>query len=269
MNNMILVKSTTFNGFALDCYVEPTQDDKGDFWATREQIGRLLEYENPRKAIKDIHERHRERLDKFSAIVKLSHPVRGAQNDSPLTNQQNTTIYNFKGLLEICRYSNQPKANAVMDWLWEVADEIRKTGTYSIKNEPFIPKNAISEAALLFGQAGIEGNQLTLALDKLYKSYTGTSALQAAGVELQAPTQEQLLTPTEIGSKFGLSARRVNDILAGAGYQHKISDMWEPIGDGKLYAVMLDTNKKHSDGTPVRQLKWNTGIIQVIDTLLD
>ena len=39
-------------------------------------------------------------------------------------------MYNFKGLLEICRYSNQSKANDVMDFLWEVADEIRQKGLY-------------------------------------------------------------------------------------------------------------------------------------------
>ena len=40
-------------------------------------------------------------------------------------------IYNFKGFLEICRFSNQPKANAVIDFAWNVMDEIRRTGTYT------------------------------------------------------------------------------------------------------------------------------------------
>ena len=43
--------------------------------------------------------------------------------------------------------------------------------------------------------AGITGNQLSLALDKAYKSYTGRSALEAAGIQLVAPTQNQLLNP--------------------------------------------------------------------------
>jgi prophage antirepressor-like protein len=263
MNDMVLVKSASFNGIALDCYVKPTQEDKGDFWATREQIGALLEYEYPNDSIRKIHERHAERLDMFSTSVKLTQ-VEGSREVI-----REIIVYNFKGLLEVCRYSNQPKADAVMDWLWSVADEIRRTGSYSIKNEPFIPKNAISEAALIFGQAGIEGNQLTLALDKLYKFYTGTSALRAAGVELEAPDNCQLLTPTEIGKLFGLSARKVNDLLAGAGLQHKIADKWEAIGDGKKYSVMQDTGKAHSDGTPIRQLKWTTDIIPVVETLLE
>jgi anti-repressor protein len=59
---------------------------------------------------------------------------------------QSTTIYSFKGLLEICRYSNQPKANEVMDFLWEVADEIRRTGYYMTQQKA---------AELLTNPAGI------------------------------------------------------------------------------------------------------------------
>lgn len=34
------------------------------------------------------------------------------------------------------------------------------------------------------------------------------------------------------------------------------------------YAVLLDTNKKHSDGSHVQSLKWNSSIIAVIETLI-
>ena len=116
-----LLTTREFNGHKLDCYVELEQEDKGAFWATREQIGRLLEYKNPRKAIKIIHLRNQERLNRFS---------RGVQIESPQGGTQTTTVYNFKGLLEICRYSNQPIADAVIDKLWDIADEIRRTGMY-------------------------------------------------------------------------------------------------------------------------------------------
>ena len=124
-----LVKQTRFNGIELDCYVEPEQEDRGDFWATREQIGRLLEYENPNDAIAIIHHRHSERLDKFSSTFNLKGEA----------GVRAVTVYSFKGLLEICRYSNQPKADAVMDWLFEVADEIRRSGSY-ILSRPASPE---------------------------------------------------------------------------------------------------------------------------------
>ncbi len=57
----------------------------------------------------------------------------------------------------------------------------------------------------------------------------------------------------------------MNEILAGAGYQHKINGKWEALPDGEQFAVMQDTGKKHSDGTPVRQLKWNTAVLDVLE----
>ena len=129
-NELQLLTTREFNGHSLDCYVEQGNDNNGDFWATREQIGRLLGYANPRKAIKDIHIRNRERLNKFSKTVEMRTLFNGAQNEPPLKNAPMVTVYDFRGLLEICRYSNQPVADKVIDVLWDVADEIRRTGMY-------------------------------------------------------------------------------------------------------------------------------------------
>ena len=130
-----ILTTRNFNGLAFDCYHEDGQD-VGDFWATREQIGQLLEYENPRDSIKKIHKRNRERLDKFSRVVQVVNVKKGGDKMTPpLGNVQEAIVYNFKGLLEICRYSQQPKANAVIDWLWEIADELRRTGMIALNNE--------------------------------------------------------------------------------------------------------------------------------------
>lgn len=121
-----LVKTGDFEGIKFDCY----QDSGKEFWGTREQIGTMLGYEEPGKAIAKIHERNAARFKDFSTVVKLT-KVEGEREVS-----RAITVYNFKGLLEICRYSNQPKADAVMDFLWEMADEVRKTGSYSVKKNP-------------------------------------------------------------------------------------------------------------------------------------
>lgn len=114
-NSMQLLTSKDFNGITLYCYVEPDQTDKEAFWATRSQIGQLLGYENPGVSIGNIHNRNKERLDKFSRVNQI---------DLPSGGKQEVTVYNFKGFLEICRYSNQPNANQVIDKLWGIADEI-------------------------------------------------------------------------------------------------------------------------------------------------
>lgn len=124
MNDLQLLTSKQFNGITLNCYIEQGQSDSSDFWATREQIGRLLGYEYPAHAIKNIHRRNKERLDRFSRGLKMS------QVEGERTVTRKVRVYNFKGLLEICRYSNQPKANEVIDFIWSIADEIRLNGIY-------------------------------------------------------------------------------------------------------------------------------------------
>ena len=129
-NQLQLLTTRNFNGIQLDCYVQPEQNDPQEFWMTREQIGQLLGYENPRDAIKKIHKRNRERIDKFSKEVELPKQFNGGQNVTPFRNSPIATVYNFKGLLEICRYSQQEIAHKVIDVLWEIADEIRRTGMF-------------------------------------------------------------------------------------------------------------------------------------------
>ena len=145
-----LLTTREFNGHILDCYIEPAQEDKGAFWATNEQIGKLLEYEYPAEAIRKIHQRNKSRLSKFSTRVNLTR----VEGDRTVTRE--VIVYNFKGLLEICRYSNQPIANAVIDKLWEIADEIRQTGMYlskqaeeAYKNNPELFKHMVERCTNL------------------------------------------------------------------------------------------------------------------------
>jgi hypothetical protein len=121
-----VVKSGMFEGTQFDCY----QGEGSDWYGTREQIGVMLGYAEPMESIKNIHFRNKERLDKFSTSIKL---IRVEGNREV---EREVTVYSFKGLLEICRYSNQPKADAVMDFLWDMADEVKRTGSYSVKQQP-------------------------------------------------------------------------------------------------------------------------------------
>jgi len=61
VNELILVKSEDFEDSKYDIF----QGDE-EYYMTREQIGTALGYANPNKAISNIHDRHKERLDQFS-----------------------------------------------------------------------------------------------------------------------------------------------------------------------------------------------------------
>ena len=121
----------------------------------------------------------------------------------------------------------------------------------------YTPRELLDAAQLIYQSAGLEGNQLTLALDKANTAITGKSLLALGDVQLIAPTQERLLNPTELGKSLGLGPRAVNSRLQAKGFQIKGVAGWELTASGKaLGGIYLDTGKKHSSGVPVRQIKW-------------
>lgn len=118
-------------------------------------------------------------------------------------------------------------------------------------------EDKLRSTTLILQIAGITGNQLALALDKQYKKETGYSAIKATNTVLVAPIQEQLATPTQLGKIVGIGPRKVNILLEELGYQVKTLNGWEPTKLGlDVGGTLLDVNKAHSSGVPVRQLKW-------------
>lgn len=129
-NNMISLKLITTENFGtIPCDFYRNMND--DILLTREQIGSALEYTNPRTAIKNIHRKHRDRLDQLSIKVKLG----GCQNEPTLKSEEQERIYyTERGIMEICRWSRQPLANQFMDWCWDVIEKYRN-------NQGFINPN--------------------------------------------------------------------------------------------------------------------------------
>ena len=127
----------------------------------------------------------------------------------------------------------------------------------------------IAAARIIFEAAKLQDNQLALALDKVYRSNTGQSALDEAGVALVSPKNELALTPTQIGEQCNpvLTPRVINLLLQDAGYQRRIGKNWEPCDKAAGMYELLDVNKSHSDGTPIKQLKWYSSIIPVVRRL--
>lgn len=175
-NSLQVITTRNFNGLAFDCY---KGDDEDDFWATREQIGRLLGYKKPRIAIALIHERNRERFDKFSKQVELHtqnyrYQFDNGKNTYP-ENTKTATVYNFKGLLEICRWSNQPKANQVIDWLWGIADDLRRGKLKLYQNAVLEEREKV--AAL---QEQIDSNRCYTTLGKIVADMPGAFTVKEA-----------------------------------------------------------------------------------------
>ncbi|GBR15565.1 KilA-N domain-containing protein [Gluconobacter frateurii] len=119
--------------------------------------------------------------------------------------------------------------------------------------------------------SGMDKNNALLSANRQVKETTGIDLLKNSGAtHLLAHETDHPLTPTAIGKRLGNHGpQRINGVLSYLGFQTKKSigkaDAWVPTSKGEPYAVMEDTNKKHSDGTPVRQLKWKASIVPLIE----
>lgn len=111
---------TTENFGELQCNFYRNMND--DILLTREQIGTALEYANPSTAIKNLHRKHKDRLDMLSVRIKLG----GLQNEpTSKSDEQERVYYTERGIMELCRWSRQPLANQFMDWVWDIVERYR------------------------------------------------------------------------------------------------------------------------------------------------
>ena len=118
-----LVKQGDFLGTKCDFYV----DEDDNIYMSRTQIGKALEYSNPSHAILVMHQRHKERMDKFSIEVRSSQfmtPFNGLGKD------KKAFMYVEQGIYAICGYSNKEIAERFNDWVYETIISIRKHGYY-------------------------------------------------------------------------------------------------------------------------------------------
>ena len=109
--SLTLATQKPFGTLSCDFY----KNDSGEFYMTRNQIGTALEYAKPNDAIQQIHSRNADRLNPLSAYLTL----RGADG-----RDHETFVYTLRGVMEICRFSRQPKADKFMDFVWNVMESL-------------------------------------------------------------------------------------------------------------------------------------------------
>ncbi|MGN7614635.1 BRO-N domain-containing protein, partial [Magnetococcales bacterium HHB-1] len=173
-----------------------------------------------------------------------------------------------------------PEAKPFRKWITsEVLPSIRKTGRYEVpQQQPATPSvNELLKAdkgfraSLRLAKAvGLKGNQAVLSANSLTQKLTGTNCLQLLDMtHLVAEKQERHFTPTDLGKRLGLTAKKFNLLLEEKGFQTSTRDskkrlVWQPTEKAKSFAVLLDTGKTHSNGTPVQQLRWLGSIVDAV-----
>lgn len=196
---MELVKSENYGEHLCNFY----EDNQNEVWLTREQIGNALGYADPAEAIKTIHKRHKDRLDKFIkrekvniADTKLS--VEGGQIDharrdgstKPFSKKDNlqseVVYYSERGVMEICRWSDMPKANDFMDWVWNIVEAYRR-------NEIVANKKAIQMLQNQFQEQIEKTKLITDRVEQLGKLIEDTSKETSSRLALLESKSEIML----------------------------------------------------------------------------
>lgn len=85
---------------------------------TRDQVGAALEYTKQNEAIAQIHSRNADRLNPLSTLLK----TKRVEGDRIV--ERETFVYALRGVMEICRFSRQPKADKFMDFVWDVMESL-------------------------------------------------------------------------------------------------------------------------------------------------
>ena len=117
---MNLLQTREFHYVNVDFYV-----DGKDFWVTREQIGKMLNYRSPERSIKLLQERYEWHFNHLYKEVELNIRYKGISK---------VVVYNFDGLLEICSFSGKPRSAEVVNFLWQVKQEL-ETRQPSVRSE--------------------------------------------------------------------------------------------------------------------------------------
>ena len=200
------------------------------------------------------------------------------EGTSPAGGNPNVIIISESGLYALIFKSRKPEAKAFRKWVTsEVLPAIRKTGRYEVPVQPAVQlvgnESNLREFKVWkeFAElCGLEGNAALISADNTMRRERNISMLRIAQIELKNPDQQALLIPTEIAERLKLSGpREANILLAAGNFQHKMNKKWVLTEKGKQFAVLLDTGKRHSDGTMIQQLKWKESVIPELKSVLE
>ena len=172
--------------------VRTYQDSDGSIWFCAKDVCEILDITNHRDAISTLE----------------ADEVRGSEIPTPSNGgYSKLNFVSESGLYTLIFKSRKPEAKRFRKWVTsEVLPSIRKTGSYTVSQDETkpvpvekpidnktalktvkrstrgIPQGVMKAAEKILKHTGIDDFQMTLALDAVFKGYTGESVLEMAGI---------------------------------------------------------------------------------------
>lgn len=203
-----LVKQTEFGGSKVSVY-----QWNGEMFMTTKQLGTALEYSEPTIAINKIINRNEYLKDEeFSVLTKVVNTDGKAYN---------TRLITEDGIYEITMLSKKPKAQEFRQFIRKLLKGLRKgeltiTPSYQIDDPIARAKRWIDEEK---HRQLLEGEVLQLN-NKIEEYEPKVRYLD------EILDSKDTMTVTQIAKDYGLSARRLNQILHEQGIQYKSGKQW-------------------------------------------
>lgn len=210
-------------------------------------------------------------LDELRDVLRVgsTHP-----QISPMI--RSLTVITESGFWGLTFRSNKSECVDLRLWVTsEVLPSLRKTGKYDITTEKrplAIVSDELIAAKIIAANCGLEDkNQIILAANKAVKNAHGIEPLKLLGLQLENEVQEVDYTPTELAAICGIkNAVEMNKELEKIGLQEATRTnkklIWSPTKRAKeeKFCHLIDTGKKHSDGSSIIQVKWYRKTIDTI-----
>lgn len=204
----------------------------GEPWFVGKDVAAALGYKDTVNALKS----HVDSEDK-----------RGWQITTPSRGTQTATLINESGVYSLTFSSKLESAKAFKRWVTsEVLPSIRKSGAYVAGQERMTDAELMASAVLAANRMIEERDAQIRALAESSRSLR--DAADYCDRVLTAPGS---LTVTQIAADYGISAKRLNEILHEERIQRKVNGQWilygEFMGNGLTESVTIPIQGK--DGT--------------------
>ena len=212
---------------------------------------------------------------------------KGALNQHTPGGTQAMTVIWEPGIYQLLAKSRKPQAKPFQKWLFEeILPSIRKTGQYQSQPQPLqqpapqqpqLPQvTSIALAGLDAALSGVINPSLLagVKLNAIAALHPETNIALEEGRKLLSHatiTQGQLLTPTELGERLGISARKVNQLLIEKGLQiknpdqHKGASAYLPTDKGLEFAEFTLATGRKGDNTSYQHIKWYPNVARVLN----